>query len=103
MSEYSIGVDLGGTNLRAAAIDASGRMLEKTAGNTDLKSGREAVIGDMVAGTVPVGSGTWLLHAGHCLERFADRAADISARTVLANNREQVESVGDLNARREPG
>jgi phosphate uptake regulator len=64
---------------------------------------RTRVIGDMVAGTVPVGSGTWLLHAGHCLERFADRAADISARTVLANNREQVELVGELNARRGPG
>ena len=32
MSEYSIGVDLGGTNLRAAAIDAQGKMLDKIAG-----------------------------------------------------------------------
>jgi glucokinase len=48
MSEYSIGVDLGGTNLRAAAIDGQGRMLEKIAGSTALEAGRDAVIADMV-------------------------------------------------------
>ena len=48
MSEYSIGVDLGGTNLRAAAIDAQGKMLDKIAGSTDLAAGRDAVIDDMV-------------------------------------------------------
>ena len=48
MSEYSIGVDLGGTNLRAAAIDAQGRLLDKIAGSTDLHAGRNAVIADMV-------------------------------------------------------
>jgi glucokinase len=48
MSEYSIGVDLGGTNLRAAAIDSQGKMLDKIAGNTALEAGRDAVIDDMV-------------------------------------------------------
>lgn len=48
MSEYSIGVDLGGTNLRAAAIDAQGKMLDKIAGSTELQAGRDAVIDDMV-------------------------------------------------------
>ena len=47
-TRYSIGVDLGGTNLRAAAIDTSGAMLEKISGRTDLKAGRDAVIEDMV-------------------------------------------------------
>jgi glucokinase len=46
---YSIGVDLGGTNLRAAAISARGRLLEKRSGTTNLGAGREAVIGDIVA------------------------------------------------------
>src|SRR2546422_1397809 len=49
MAEYSIGIDLGGTNLRAAAIDRSGKMLRKIAGSTDLTAGREAVVADMVA------------------------------------------------------
>jgi glucokinase len=49
MAEYSIGVDLGGTNLRAAAIDRSGKMLTKIAGSTQLSAGREAVVADMVA------------------------------------------------------
>jgi glucokinase len=48
MAEYSIGVDLGGTNLRAAAIDERGTMLDKIAGSTHLKDGREAVIADIV-------------------------------------------------------
>jgi glucokinase len=48
MAEYSIGIDLGGTNLRAAAIDRSGKMIGKIAGTTKLSAGREAVVGDMV-------------------------------------------------------
>jgi glucokinase len=48
MSEYSIGVDLGGTNLRAAAIDGQGKLLDKIAGSTELQAGRDAVIDDMV-------------------------------------------------------
>jgi glucokinase len=49
MAEYSIGIDLGGTNLRAASIDRSGKMIRKIAGSTDLSAGREAVVADMVA------------------------------------------------------
>jgi glucokinase len=49
MAEYSIGIDLGGTNLRAAAIDRSGKMLAKIAGSTQLSAGREAVVEDMVS------------------------------------------------------
>jgi len=48
MTDFSIGVDLGGTNLRAAAIDSGGKLLNKISGTTDLKAGREAVIDDMV-------------------------------------------------------
>jgi len=45
---YSIGVDLGGTNLRAAAIDLQGKQLGKIAGHTNLQEGRDAVIDDIV-------------------------------------------------------
>ena len=48
MSDYAIGVDLGGTNLRAAAIDRGGKMLNKVAGSTPVGAGRDAVISDMV-------------------------------------------------------
>src|SRR2546427_6358571 len=48
MIEYAIGVDLGGTNLRAAAIDRSGIMLDKISGSTNFSEGREAVLGDIV-------------------------------------------------------
>ena len=49
MGKYSIGVDLGGTNLRAAAISADGKVMEKSSGTTDLHEGREAVIADIVS------------------------------------------------------
>lgn len=49
MSEYSIGVDLGGTNLRAAAISREGKMLGKISGKAQLSSGRDAVMQDIAA------------------------------------------------------
>lgn len=48
MNEYSIGLDLGGTNLRAAAISRDGEILDKISGRTELQEGRDAVIDDMV-------------------------------------------------------
>src|SRR5438105_11912867 len=49
MSEYSIGVDLGGTNLRAAAITPAGEVICKIAGAAQLSQGRDTVVDDMVA------------------------------------------------------
>jgi glucokinase len=49
MFHYTIGLDLGGTNLRAAAIDESGRVLEKVAGGTNYSEGREPLVADMVS------------------------------------------------------
>jgi glucokinase len=46
--EYSIGLDLGGTNLRAAAIDRNGKMLDKVSGRTQYSEGRDAIVQDMV-------------------------------------------------------
>jgi|SRR5579872_456413 len=46
-ASYSIGIDLGGTNLRAAAIDKDGKMLEKISGNTPVASGPRPVVDDM--------------------------------------------------------
>ena len=48
MTEYSIGLDLGGTNLRAAAIDKTGKILDRVAGKTNFSEGREAILHDMV-------------------------------------------------------
>jgi glucokinase len=48
MAEYSIGVDLGGTNLRAAAISKDGKILNKLGVDTNVEGGREAVIADIV-------------------------------------------------------
>ena len=48
MNEYSIGVDLGGTNLRAAAVNRQGQVLEKISVDTNFEGGRDAVIGDIV-------------------------------------------------------
>jgi glucokinase len=47
MAEYTIGLDLGGTNLRAAAVDRSGKMLDKVSESTNPEKGREVVLTDM--------------------------------------------------------
>lgn len=44
---YSIGVDLGGTNLRIAAVDERGSLLEKITLGTRTDLGRAAVLNDM--------------------------------------------------------
>ncbi len=49
MADYGIGVDLGGTNLKAAAIDSNGVLLDQISGTTDYHEGRVAVVTDMVA------------------------------------------------------
>src|SRR6266571_8372748 len=48
MAEYSIGIDLGGTNLRAAAIDRSGKMLDKISGTTNFSEGKDALLSGIV-------------------------------------------------------
>ncbi len=47
MSDYAIGIDLGGTNLRAAAVDRDGKMLNRISGKS-AGADRETVIRDMV-------------------------------------------------------
>jgi glucokinase len=48
VTEYSIGVDLGGTNLRAAVVDQNGNLLAQTSASTSPEKGREHVIGEIV-------------------------------------------------------
>src|SRR5438270_9885880 len=47
MPNFAIGVDLGGTNLRIAAVDEQGCLLEKVTLGTRVTLGRERVISDM--------------------------------------------------------
>jgi len=47
MSVYSIAVDLGGTNLRIAAVSEEGKLLEKLTTGTEVKKGRDFVIREM--------------------------------------------------------
>jgi glucokinase len=47
MSNFSIGVDLGGTNLRIAAVEENGRLLEKVTLGAQASLGRDHVIGLM--------------------------------------------------------
>jgi glucokinase len=49
MSDYSIGVDLGGTNLRAAAMDRDGNVLDKNNTTTNFTEGREVVLRDITS------------------------------------------------------
>jgi glucokinase len=47
MPDFSIGVDLGGTNLRIAAITTQGQLLEKITLGVKVALGRDHVIGEM--------------------------------------------------------
>ncbi len=47
MPDYSIGVDMGGTNLRIAAISTEGQLLEKITLGVKVALGRDYVIGEM--------------------------------------------------------
>jgi glucokinase len=47
MNKFSIGVDLGGTNLRIAAVDEEGALVEKVTLGTKVARGRDHVIADM--------------------------------------------------------
>ncbi len=47
MPDYAIGVDMGGTNLRIAAITTEGKLLEKITLGVKVALGRDFVIGEM--------------------------------------------------------
>jgi glucokinase len=49
MNTFAVGVDLGGTNLRIAAVDNGGRILEKITTGTEVARGRDRVIDEMCA------------------------------------------------------
>ena len=47
MPAYAIGVDLGGTNLRIAAVDAAGNLLQKITTGAQVAKGRDFVVAEM--------------------------------------------------------
>src|SRR5262245_8136914 len=47
MAYFAIGVDLGGTNLRIAAVNETGRIMDFISTATEVKRGRDRVIGEM--------------------------------------------------------
>lgn len=47
MTRFAIGVDLGGTNLRVAAVDDTGKLLETITAETAVARGRESVVEEM--------------------------------------------------------
>lgn len=47
--EYSIGLDLGGTNLRAAAVDRAGNVLDRIAGSTTAAGTKNALLANMAS------------------------------------------------------
>jgi glucokinase len=57
MSSFSIGVDLGGTNLRIAAVDSEGNLLEKLTVGAEISRGRNFVIEEMTAAIKNVAAG----------------------------------------------
>jgi len=46
-NQFAVGVDLGGTNMRIAALDGSGKQLELITTSTEVKRGRDLVVWDI--------------------------------------------------------
>ena len=57
MADFAIGVDLGGTNLRAAAITHDGALLEDFQVATEAAAGRDKVASNIIAGIRQVRAG----------------------------------------------
>lgn len=57
MARYAIGLDLGGTNYRAASIDQDGNLLDKISGSTNSAAGREAILSAIVSAIVTLRDG----------------------------------------------
>lgn len=57
MARFAIGVDLGGTNLRAAVIDETGALLDRVEGRTNLAAGVETVMDDIARSILELRSG----------------------------------------------
>ena len=79
MANYTIGVDLGGTNLRVAAVDEHGLVIERMSLSTQLSLGRDRVIDDMCAGiqrlTQKLAASSKLLGIGIGVPGIIDMAA----------------------------
>jgi len=56
MPKYAIGVDLGGTNLRVAAVDGHGSLREKVTLSARNSAGRDAVIQEMCQAVASLGA-----------------------------------------------
>jgi glucokinase len=80
MNAYSIGVDLGGTNLRVAAIDSSGRILDKVSIPAFYDAGPDRVVCDIVKAIQQVQSrvdGSGLTGVGIGMPGFIDMEAGV--------------------------
>src|SRR5215472_6149311 len=50
MNSFAIGVDLGGTNMRIAAVEPAGRQLAAICAATDLQRGRDEILSEICSG-----------------------------------------------------
>jgi glucokinase len=79
MPDFSIGVDLGGTNLRIAAVSVEGRLLEKVTLDTKISLGADHVIDEMCEAILRLSSqyksGGKLLGAGIGIPGMVDLEA----------------------------
>lgn len=64
MTAFAIGVDLGGTNLRIAAVDGAGKILKKITTGTEVSRGRDRVIDDLCSAVRELSAGGDLLGIG---------------------------------------
>lgn len=121
MTEVALGIDLGGTNLRAAVIDREGAILFQSTRKTLADEGPDAVIGRIaeaiieaaekcqvpanvavgVAAPGPLNPRTGIIHAAPNLPGFrdlplAERLQALTGRTIYLGNDANAAALGEL-------
>ena len=84
MSDYGIGVDLGGTNLRVAAVDEGGNILARTSLETDVSRGRDEVIDALCQAVQKVAKEVGQPAGDELANELAKQAAGISTSAPAA-------------------
>ena len=86
MSDYGIGVDLGGTNLRVAAVDDRGIILARTTLETNVSRGRDEVIDALCRAVQKIAKEVGQPAGDELANELAKEAAGISTTAPVAQS-----------------
>ncbi|WP_240998142.1 hypothetical protein [Vibrio owensii] len=54
MTELALGLDLGGTKIRAGLVDSEGKLIVANTSATNIREGREGIMNSIISAIVPL-------------------------------------------------